>query len=176
MHLKTQGRLAALLGLVVIFAGTQSSINSIEKEQSLFGIESPIDRPVPVPPEILRLLDSDVRVVKCLGIKGIRQAPGTWYTTSEIHLNDRKQADFVVLPKEACLFGANIGPIWVFGRTEKSFEILLKTDALGIEILKSKTNGFRDIKGVQATAIKTVEATFKYDGHRYVSVQPENVH
>lgn len=145
----------------------QGSGRSLEKEQASFGIEGQVTHPVPLPKDVLRILTADDRVGQCLRKESLADSSASMFVAAEIHLRSAEQSDLVVLPKADCLFGANIGPIWVFGNSPGGYQLILKTDALGLEIHRHKTMGYRDIQGVQRTANRTLTALFKFDGHRY---------
>jgi hypothetical protein len=158
---------AIAVWFIAIFPLLQGSGRSLEKEQAIFGIENEITHPVPLPKDVLRILSADDRVGQCLRMEGLADPSASMFVAAEIHLHSAQQSDLVVLPKADCLSGANIGPIWVFGNLPGGYQLILKTDALGIVIQRHKTLGYRDIKGVQGTANRTLTALFKFDGHRY---------
>jgi hypothetical protein len=53
-----------------------------------------------------------------------------WFIASEIDFNHDNMPDLVVKPEEACLFGANIGPFWVFRKTVRGYEKVWSVDTL----------------------------------------------
>ena len=174
--------------LAVAFA-RQSAGQSEKREQTLFGTEGkvekkhgnyidhpPVERPAPLPEEIVKLLRADDRVTKCVQTAHANEAPASWFMASEIHLHDKDQIDFVVLPTDGCLFGATTDPYWVFGKTARGYDLILRADEVGIEVLKSKTNGYFDIRGISSTAVEVFTVKYKYDGQKYqrgeTSVRP----
>lgn len=150
-------------------------------EQSVFDAEqddagAPIRRPVEIPTSVLDILRHDPRVLNCEKYKNIsvNQIPAKWFIASEIHLDGSAEKDLIVLPRldldlkpgNVCLLGANIYPFWVFASRGNRYELVLETNALGLRVLHSQTNGYRDIEGSVATAIVTT-VTFKFDGQKY---------
>jgi hypothetical protein len=85
-----------------------------QREQTIFGIESEIERPVPVPKQVLDILRKDTVVSKCVKQEGLIDASPSMFVASYVHLHSGRQVDLVVMSKDGCLDGANIGPIWVF--------------------------------------------------------------
>lgn len=75
--------------------------------------------------------------------------------------------DLVVQPVNPKLFGANIGPFWVFRNTPHGYELLLVVDALELEILRTKSNGLRDIRTTRVTAREVLQTNYEYDGKKY---------
>jgi hypothetical protein len=97
----------------------------------------------------------------------VNEAPAVWFMASEIHLHDKDQVDYVVLPADGCLFGTDTDPFWVFGKTAKGYDLILKTDEVGLEILKSRTNGYSDIRGISSGQVEVYTVKFKFDGQKY---------
>jgi hypothetical protein len=69
------------------------------------------------------------------------------------------------------LFGANIVPFWIFRNTPQGHELALSVSALGLDVLNTKTNGYRDIRTTTATASSGYAISFKFNGKKY---QAEN--
>jgi len=142
---------------------------SIQQQQTTFGLEGPRpDRPVEIPDAVLNLLKQDDHVSRCEPDAVVAKK---WFTASAINLNGDKLTDLVVLPVEGCLFGANIGPIWLFRQTSQGYELALVVDALGIEVLKTRSHGSRDIAVYAATGIEGFTTILKFNGTTYQPVQ-----
>ncbi len=92
----------------------------------------------------------------------------SWFEASKIHLGGPKEVNLLVKAKDGCLFGANIGPFWIFRRTPQGYELLLAVSALGVRLLPHTTNGHKDIAAGAVAGGKFVSAFYKFDGHRYV--------
>lgn len=140
------------------------------QEQRIFGVENPIENPTVVPPDVLKSLRDDSRVKSCL-TNGADEFSESWFRASNIQLHGGNARDLIVQSSEPCLAGANIAPFWIFKKTQRGYDLILSTDALGLEILSSTTNGYRDIRGTQATAEKTINVVFRFDGRMYKDVQ-----
>src|SRR6185503_20636799 len=106
---------------------------------------------VEIPALILRELQKDEDTRTCTeGGKHENFSP-KWYAASEIHLEDRV-VSFIVLPKNSCMWGANIGPMWIF---KSDGSLVLKIRAGGFKILSSQTHGHRDIEIYAHNAVET---------------------
>jgi hypothetical protein len=169
-------------GLIALPLRPQSAGNSPAREQTVFSsdgivekkkgdlvVHPPIERPVPLPDEILKFLRTDDRVIKCLEPERVTEAAPTWFVAAEVHLHDKDQSDFVVMPVNGCLLGTNVDPFWVFAKTAHGYDLLLKTFQYEIEILKSKSNGYSDIRGHSSTPVEIYTVQFKFDGQKYQS-------
>ncbi len=148
-------------------------------EQTIFDVEqedvgAPIVRPVPIPPEVLKLLSTSDRVKDCeLPATGL---PADWFIASEIHLHSPEQADLIVQERylngdrageNSCLAGANIGPFWVFRITPAGYSLLLDLATKNLKILNSRTNGYRDIQLMSNSASTYSVSILKFDGTKY---------
>jgi len=166
--MKSLGLLAtALLFMHSPFSVVASS--NARQQQTKFGMETPRpERPVHVPDTVLAILKEDQRLERC-GPEVV--VTKEWFTASEIDLNGDSLMDLVVVPIEGCLVGANVGPFWVFRKALKSYQLALAVDALGIEILETKSSGTRDIAIYSATATEGLTTIFKFNGATYQPVQ-----
>lgn len=158
------------IAMLVSTGGQAQSVRTKARplEQAVFGLENEVNRPVNVPEGALQILRTDTEVLRCLKQNQTpNHVSASWFVASEIHLNGPEGIDLVVQPKNTCLFGANIGPFWVFRNTPQGYRMVLTTRALGLEVLRSRTKGYRNIRGVRATATNTVSVLFRFDGHKY---------
>lgn len=184
-----RGRLVWLLMLVTVFdcsMGAQKPGKDDQPEQTGFGADwGPggefIRKPVELPAgavEVLRdTLSMDRGTVHCLKTEGItpEQVPASWFLASQIHLDGPDEIDLIVqpnlpkiapggppnVPEARCLLGANIGPFWVLRNTRGRYGLLLETYALGLEVLDSRSNSYRDIQTVSSTAVTRTTLLYK---------------
>jgi hypothetical protein len=149
-------------------AGDLQKPRTLRGQQTTFGPETPMARPIPLPKNVIKILMRDERVIRLLqwrDAKEFRQA----FAASQIDLNGDNLKDIVVQGVSPRLLGANVDPFWVFRNTGKNYKLALSTSALGLEILEGKTKSYRDIRASQATAKELFTTTFKYDGTAYVA-------
>jgi hypothetical protein len=113
-----------------------------------FGMHS-IQRPKNVPKDVLRILGSGTRrVLACANAESLStdQIPQYWFVASEIHLYSSAQTDLIVQPRfdpqtppsNRCLFGANIGPFWVFRGTNNGHQLIFSADGHDLIVLDSR--------------------------------------
>jgi hypothetical protein len=141
---------------------------AVSHEQAQFGAEDKIERPVPLPKDVLEILRRDERVSARLAEEDPpNDAFGAWFVASEIALNDDDLPDLLVQGVEPHILGANLVPWWVFHKTPKGHALALTVNTLGLEVLKTKTNGYRDIRTNKATAKEVLTNTYRFDGSTY---------
>ena len=139
-------------------------------EQTTFNAEGPVRRPVALPQSVLGILARDERVRACYSHESEGAfAIKDWFVAAPVRLGGAsRRRGYVVLPKEGCLFGANIAPFWVFAPEGRGHRLVLKTHALALTVGRRRTRGLRDISISAASAVIVYEAGFVFDGTRYV--------
>ena len=137
-------------------------------EQTIFGVEEEIERPVSIPEDVLQLLRQDQRNQRYLAQgQSLQDIPASWFIASQVHLHDGDSQDLIVMAANPRLFGANIVPFWVFRNTPLGHQLVLSITTLGLEVLRSKTTGYRDIRATAATAKEVLTTDYVFDGTRY---------
>lgn len=180
-------RFTLFLALAAVLANTlaaQRPKKDDQPEQTSFRADPPpgiefIRRPVEVPTAALQVLtDSlDRGTLNCLKHHGItpETVPASWFVASEIHLDGPEEVDLIVQPNlskigtnelphnEAfgCLLGSNVGPFWVLRNISGRYGLLLATYALGLQVLDSRSNFYRDIQTEAATAVTRTTILYK---------------
>ena len=180
-------RLSWFLALVALLdaASAQKPVKDAQGEQTSFGAdwepnETFIEKPVEIPSGALQVItDSLARgTLNCLNAHKVSpdRLPLPWFAGSEIHLDGPDEIDLIVqpnLPKidghevpfdegAGCLLGANVGPFWVIRKNPSGrYSLLLETCALGLKVLDSRTNFYRDIQTGASTAITTTMIVYK---------------
>ncbi|HEV8482247.1 MAG TPA: hypothetical protein VGV87_01705 [Blastocatellia bacterium] len=148
--------------------GSTSNLGHIRQEQSVFGLEIDIDHPVSIPKDVLRILKTDRAIRKCFHEdEAAREVTPSMFVAAEIDLNYDNIPDLVVTAADTCLMGANIGPFWVFRKTDHGYERILRVDTLNLEFLKTKTNCYRNVQTTGATAREAVTTTYIFNGRVY---------
>lgn len=138
-------------------------------EQSSFHLEETVQRPVTIPEDVLRGLGQDEKVLQCLKEtdKAAVEIPASWFVAGAVNLNADKLPDLVVKGQNSCLWGANIGPFWVFRNTGRGYALVLRTDALSLSIQPERTRGFRNIHTRSASARQVFTRLFRFNGQNY---------
>jgi hypothetical protein len=170
-----------------------SSVNTVStvspppsfQEQTNFGIEDPVfDRPIDLPDAALPALRADDRVLSCEHTPDNGDPQSHWFIASKIHLAGRGEHDLIVETRHggrnhklgnSCLYGANIGPFWVLRFHDSRYEVVLSISALGLNILPSKHNHFKDIETGAVIGNRYVSTLiFHFDGAKYVQAGVRN--
>ncbi len=98
------------------------------------------------------------------------------FCADTLHLNENGKPNLLLITladvEDAVkLMGANNGPVWVYRRTSQGYQLLLEASAEGagdIEVLKTSTGGYRDIKTrALESAVEHDIIIYKFDGRRY---------
>jgi hypothetical protein len=176
--------LVAVFMLALVPLGqAQVSDSFIKDEQSRFAVEEipgepRVKHPIPIPGVAVETLLADQGVKSCLKDNPLQtgQSLSSWFVGSSIHLDGPKEMDVVVVPsfrgEESMCFQtpAGIGLFWVFRQNGRRYELVLRTWAGGLQILTSKTNGYRNVRtGTLGQAGRVLaNAAFQFDGSRYV--------
>jgi hypothetical protein len=147
----------------------------LQREQTSFGMEDKIERPVTIPEEVLDQLKRDHYVQERCRAKlpSVERIPPSWFAASGIHLHDQTVSDLVIQPSEddPCIGGANVTRYWVFHNTANGYELVLTDSSFGLDLLKARTNGFRDIR-MTAFSPRSGElgTIYRFDGKKYRAV------
>ncbi len=93
--------------------------------------------------------------------------PNQFFSADKVHLSSHEDVDYIVLGSFP-LTGADCAWFWVVRSDKTHPKIILFANANSIELLKSRTNGFRNIRTVWSSASgDTVTHVYHYDGARY---------
>lgn len=157
-------------GLFPVLGKAQQFSIAQQKEQTIFGAETEIASPVNVPEDVLEALRSDKRNQTCLAEnESAKKIVASWFSASKIHLNSDGLPDLVVTATNPCLFGANLHPFWIFRKTPRGHKLVLSVSALGLEVLSTRSKGYRNIRTTVATATTVGNTVFRFDGIKYNS-------
>jgi hypothetical protein len=144
------------------------------ERQDTFGSEVTVERPVPVPVEILgRLIRDNVEELKsCLETDGLSEADlHQYFVASALHLNGDGRLDLLVQPDKYCLQGAHNTGFWIFTSSGKAagggYKLAFSTRSDLLEVLRASSHGYRHIRTSGHTAIYMFSTTWRYDGRRY---------
>jgi tetratricopeptide (TPR) repeat protein len=148
---------------------------SFLREQRVFDICEPeeINRPVPVPPDVLQFFRKKTHINDCFdNSEGCpRRNPGAWFAVSEIHLHDPDEKDLIVMPKGCwiCFNGAHTCSVWIFRQTPKGHQLVLYMDGQNqVRVLTSSSHGYHDLLVQGDSGVwDFYDRLFKFDGRRY---------
>ena len=143
-------------------------ISQVEAEQTSFGAEQEMRQPVSIPRDVLEMLRHDERNQRALGAgESESDILASWFVASEVNLNGDALPDLIVQSTNPRLFGANLVPFWVFHKSIRGNELALRVDALRLEVLKTKSKGYRKIQTSKATANEVTISDYEFNGEKY---------
>ena len=189
--------LGLFVAVLAISVEAQEPEKNSQPEQTRFGAdwgpgEVFMSNPVEIPLGALQVIRDNLSlppVAGCLERNGMtpEQVPASWFAASEIHLAVPEEVDLIVqpnLPKMVsheippdtakaanCLLGANVGRFWVIRKNPSGrYSLLLATVALGLEVLDSQANFYRNIRTGASTAVTSITIVYKmYVGQYHVA-------
>jgi hypothetical protein len=89
------------------------------------------------------------------------------FSAIEVHLDDRGKQDYLVLGKSP-MSGADCDWFWIVRSGQTHPKVILFANTNSIELLKSRTNGYRNIRSVwESAAGYTITNVYHYNGARY---------
>ena len=146
-----------------------------QSEQSHFSVEldiTPIEKPVALSDDIMGVLKQDAVLRKaskpCLKVgESIDQIRPSWFVASEVHLSSASETDFVVLSKNGCLLGANVGPFWIVRQAPNESKVILSIGGHDLDILRTQWKGYSEVRVASATAKMFSSTTYRFDGRTY---------
>jgi hypothetical protein len=65
------------------------------------------------------------------------------------------------------LIGANVASFWIFRKTAAGYSLVFDESVHDLEVLESRTNGYRDIRTTSATAVSVTTLLFRFNGEKY---------
>ena len=141
-------------------------------EERSFGLEQPVERPAIIPDDVLKILRQNSDISTCPVSEELRNTiPASWYEASEVHLNGASQGDLIVKAKNACFWGPNLGPFWIFkGTAHHGHRLVLSTVAVGLDVLTTQTKGLHDIRMFAFVSLEPSYVRYKFDGNEYQAV------
>ena len=96
----------------------------------------------------------------------IATIPAKWFQASEVHLGPKNETDLLFMA-----LGISLGPYragyWLLRPTSEGYEIVLSTQTHDLTLLRSKTNGLRDIETGLPTGGKRYSDRYRFDGDQY---------
>jgi len=127
----------------------------VPTEQRSFSVEEQLVKPVLLPSEVLQLLRStkDQRgehdvLEQCAQEESlsVSNIPATWFEATELTLKSGEPPGLLVKAKNACLFGAHIGPYWIFRRAATGYQLAFVGRADALHVKKTRTDGYHDLE------------------------------
>ena len=152
-----------IAALIVLFAACLNA----DAQQTVFDLEGNVRKEVAVPDAVIAVLKSDARVDGCFREKGEGANEAKWFAASEIDLNGDRKMDLIIKAKDACLFGANQGPFWVFQKRSDGYQQVLMAYGLGLAVLPKKVNSFNQIEISKVVSQKPSSKIYSFKAGKY---------
>jgi len=146
---------------------------AIAREQTNFGSETEINNKVKVPGDVLEQLGEyeNGRLKECQSGNWAEKNQSDHFAASRININGDKQSDLIVQAQTLCFMGAHNTTFWIFTeigqRLSPGYELAFDTRADFLRVLKTSTNGYRDIETASHTAVELFTTLWKFDGQKY---------
>jgi len=158
-------------------ATAQSKVKKPAAEPTAFyedcGDDRPclFDNPVPLPENVLgKLCDTEEAKSMRDKLKDLdRDEFAQLFKAVVIHIGGPKEIDYAVL-SEFPMGGADAPWFWIVRYDESHPEVIFFTFANGFEILKTRNNGYPDIRSNAYTASYEFTNIYHYNGQRYIVV------
>jgi hypothetical protein len=128
-------------------------------------------RPVHVPASVLDALRSSEEAKSMKSeLRGLdRDEFAQLFKAVVIHLGDPKEIDYVLI-SEFPLGGADAPWFWIVRYDQSHPKVIFFTFATGFEMLKTRNNGYPDLRSTANTASFGYTNIYHYDGQRYLLV------
>ena len=78
-----------------------------------------------------------------------------------------QESDWIAKTADGCAWGAATAKIWVLKKGKSGFQLVLDDGGQVVLLLKSKTNGLRDLKMASGTTGHYSESLLRFDGRQY---------
>lgn len=155
----------------VIFAAALK-ISAQTNPQTVFSAEEPVKKKVVIPEAVVAVLKSDKIVDGCFKSKGAGANENEWFAASAIDLDGDGRLDLIVKAEDACLFGANQAPFWIFQNVADGYQKIFSGNGLQLEVLTKKTKSFRQIKISKVVRMKPPSEIYAFRAGKYQAVKP----
>lgn len=160
--------------IVVVFVIVAAVIEASAQAnlQTVFNLEEAVKKESAIPEAVLAVLKSERIVDGCFKSKGARARENDWFAASAIDLNGDGRLDLIVKAEDACLFGANQAPFWVFQNFADGYQKIFSASGLQLEVLAKKSNSFRQIKISKVVGMKPSSEIYGFRAGKYQAIKP----
>lgn len=90
-------------------------------------------------------------------------------TARTIDLNGDGASEYLVEGQDLgkCISGNKFHAIWVYRKVKTGFQMILGSSSTRVSVLKTSSNGYKDIREVSVDGHTTYTTTYKFDGDKY---------
>lgn len=140
---------------------------SSDEAQTVFDLQGTVKKEAKIPDAVIAVLKSDEIVDGCFREKGEIIDEAKLFAASDIDLNADGKPDLIIKAGDACLFGANQGPFWVFYRMPDGYQKVLSASGLRLKVLSAKTNSFYQIEISKVVGTKPASEIYSFQRGAY---------
>lgn len=102
-----------------------------------------------------------------------RANPGQLFQAGEVHLSQSGQMDLVVVGLGP-MRGADTTWFWVVASADKEPQLVLFSGGDSLELLNSKSHGYKDIRTAWSSPTETETTIYNFDGSEYQMRRADN--
>ena len=168
MKQQTPVRKFVAVGILAVAIAAHGQTPKPVAEQSKFSRASRMEHPVPLPPDVLKLLLNTRE-----GKEGMahasdlqKQTPGQMFRVSEIHLRANDEAELLIegIPPMA---SGDHDWFWIVRPARRRPRLVLFAGGNSLEVQDSRTNSYRDILSIWRYPKETLVSIYKFNGKKY---------
>jgi hypothetical protein len=167
-------RMAFALILSYVVAGiatAQPSTATPATERAIFGDAESFKNSVHLSDKVLDVLlaTNEAEYARQLSLEKPDEDRNKYFSAVEVHLSGTYEVDYVVegnLP----LAGADNAWFWVVRSARTHPKVVLFASGGFLELLKSRTNGYRNIRSVWQSPNERITRVYHFNGERYILV------
>jgi hypothetical protein len=133
-----------------------------------------MQHPISLPSRAFAMVARDQSLASLLeGTSVAREkVPESWFVASVVHLASKNEGDLIVMGVGP-VRGANVTTFWLLRPKGEVFELLLTATAHTLKVTQARSNGYRDVELVSATAVRVSTSLFTFRAGTYQRVSVE---
>lgn len=177
MHRKNRKQISLYLvtAILLLYSPMVGQSNRVRKteEQTSFGSETPIATSVKLPQNVLEQLAEvqDGRLKQCQHSDLRESDIANHFAASAVNINNDGESDLFVQAQTLCFMGAHSTTFWIFTKVEQrlfpGYDLVFSQSTDWLELLKTSTNSYRDIRTAGHTALEVYSTVWTFDGRKY---------
>jgi len=136
-------------------------------EQTDFGADSELERPIPVPEAALKALRNALQATP-------DELPAEQLRGSEVHLGGSTEADLIV----PVIGGGHAAFFYILRPTSVGYQLIFDSGGDSMTVLRTRSHGYRDlqVEGLTMAGKNVTTAIYRFDGHKYVMTSEKTEH
>lgn len=136
-------------------------------EQTDFGADSQLERPIPVPEAALKTLRNALQATP-------DELPAEQLQASEIHFGGSTETDLVV----PLIGGGHAAFFYILRPTSDGYQLVFDSGGDSMTVLRTRSHGYRDlqVEGITMAGKNVTTVIYRFDGHKYVKTSEKTEH